>query len=263
MTLVPAILALLGAKAWWMPRWLDRILPKLDVEGEAVEREVHLTDWPAEPAMAIAADDLGTLTATDAEQPVFRDVSLRLGYGGTLLVTGESSTTRTLLLALSGRLSKIEGKLRVDGSSCPNAPGAVRARVGVALLEDPRTAAAEVSDAVAGGSRIVVISDIDRLEADAAADVAQVLRRAASDLRERQDDATSPFTLVVSARDEPRASPCSPRRSAPTWHPSPSRPRDAVRRPRRPKPSPISPRCSHDSPPSSAPAHVAPSPGSP
>ena len=205
MTLVPAILALLGAKAWWMPRWLDRILPKLDVEGEAVEREVHLTDWPAEPAMAIAADDLGTLTATDAEQPVFRDVSLRLGYGGTLLVTGESSTTRTLLLALSGRLSKIEGKLRVDGQLVPERAGAVRARVGVALLEDPRTAAAEVSDAVAGGSRIVVISDIDRLEADAAADVAQVLRRAASDLRERQDDATSPFTLVVSARDERRA----------------------------------------------------------
>ncbi|GIF69494.1 hypothetical protein Ais01nite_75290 [Asanoa ishikariensis] len=34
MILVPAILALLGDRAWWIPRWLDRILPRLDIEGE-------------------------------------------------------------------------------------------------------------------------------------------------------------------------------------------------------------------------------------
>ncbi|WP_416563217.1 MMPL family transporter [Nocardia testacea] len=34
MTVVPAVLALVGDKAWWLPRWLDRILPNLDVEGE-------------------------------------------------------------------------------------------------------------------------------------------------------------------------------------------------------------------------------------
>src|SRR4051812_30507182 len=33
MTLVPAVLALLGRAAWWLPRWLDRLLPDLDVEG--------------------------------------------------------------------------------------------------------------------------------------------------------------------------------------------------------------------------------------
>jgi RND superfamily putative drug exporter len=27
---------LLGDKNWWLPRWLDRILPKIDVEGHAV-----------------------------------------------------------------------------------------------------------------------------------------------------------------------------------------------------------------------------------
>ncbi len=205
MTLVPAILALLGAKAWWMPRWLDRILPKLDVEGEAVEREVHLADWPSEPATAIAADDLRTSVLSDAEEPVFRDVSLRLGYGGTLLVTGETRTTRTLLLALAGRLSTIEGKLRVDGLLVPERAGAVRARVGVALLDDPDTAEADVAQAVARGTRIVVVSDIDRLDDDARDDVAHVLRRAAVEARERSGDASSPFTLVVSARDERRA----------------------------------------------------------
>ncbi|MFE6286417.1 MMPL family transporter [Streptomyces sp. NPDC057877] len=34
MTLVPAVLALLGDRAWWLPRRLDRVLPHLDVEGE-------------------------------------------------------------------------------------------------------------------------------------------------------------------------------------------------------------------------------------
>jgi RND superfamily putative drug exporter len=33
MTLVPAVMALLGRSAWWLPRWLDRVLPDLDIEG--------------------------------------------------------------------------------------------------------------------------------------------------------------------------------------------------------------------------------------
>jgi RND superfamily putative drug exporter len=37
---VPAVLALLGHRAWWLPRWLDRLLPRVDVEGEALTREV-------------------------------------------------------------------------------------------------------------------------------------------------------------------------------------------------------------------------------
>ncbi|MEU6192296.1 MMPL family transporter [Streptomyces sp. NPDC047061] len=39
MAIVPAVLALLGEKAWWMPKWLDRILPRVDVEGEALSRQ--------------------------------------------------------------------------------------------------------------------------------------------------------------------------------------------------------------------------------
>ncbi|MFH8840772.1 MMPL family transporter [Streptomyces sp. NPDC017868] len=36
MAIVPAVLALLGHKAWWLPKWLDRILPNVDVEGESL-----------------------------------------------------------------------------------------------------------------------------------------------------------------------------------------------------------------------------------
>lgn len=38
MTLVPAVLALLGDKAWWMPQWLAKILPNADVEGESLNQ---------------------------------------------------------------------------------------------------------------------------------------------------------------------------------------------------------------------------------
>ncbi|MFC7260268.1 MMPL family transporter [Streptomyces lutosisoli] len=47
MALVPAVLALLGKAAWWMPRWLDKILPKVDVEGEALSHQPSTT--PAQP----------------------------------------------------------------------------------------------------------------------------------------------------------------------------------------------------------------------
>ncbi|WP_454085825.1 MMPL family transporter [Georgenia sp. Marseille-Q6866] len=40
MTLTPAVLSLLGEKAWWLPRWLDKILPNVDVEGAKLERQV-------------------------------------------------------------------------------------------------------------------------------------------------------------------------------------------------------------------------------
>ncbi|MDQ3756980.1 MAG: MMPL family transporter, partial [Actinomycetota bacterium] len=35
MLLVPATMELLGDRNWWLPRWLDRLLPTLDVEGHA------------------------------------------------------------------------------------------------------------------------------------------------------------------------------------------------------------------------------------
>ena len=46
MALIPALMYLIGEKAWWLPRWLDRLLPNVDVEGEQLERP-HLQVPPA------------------------------------------------------------------------------------------------------------------------------------------------------------------------------------------------------------------------
>ena len=47
MAIVPALFGLLGNSAWWMPKWLDRLLPNMDIEGERLSRipppEPHVT----------------------------------------------------------------------------------------------------------------------------------------------------------------------------------------------------------------------------
>lgn len=47
MAIVPAVLSLLGDKAWYLPRWLDRLLPDIDVEGEKLSRKVPALTAPA------------------------------------------------------------------------------------------------------------------------------------------------------------------------------------------------------------------------
>ena len=37
MTFIPAVMFLLGERAWKIPKWLDRLLPVVDVEGEALQ----------------------------------------------------------------------------------------------------------------------------------------------------------------------------------------------------------------------------------
>jgi RND superfamily putative drug exporter len=49
MTIVPAVMYLLGEKAWWLPKWLDRILPDVDVEGAQLERREAGRQRLAEP----------------------------------------------------------------------------------------------------------------------------------------------------------------------------------------------------------------------
>ncbi|WEH40227.1 MMPL family transporter [Streptomyces sp. AM 2-1-1] len=44
MAIVPAVLALLGKHAWWLPRWLDRALPNVDVEGEGLRKHLPADD---------------------------------------------------------------------------------------------------------------------------------------------------------------------------------------------------------------------------
>ena len=53
MTIVPAVLSLLGRGAWWIPAWLNRILPDVDIEGEKLRKQIDApptADTSPEPA---------------------------------------------------------------------------------------------------------------------------------------------------------------------------------------------------------------------
>ena len=51
--LVPAVMVLLGQRAWWLPRWLDRIVPHVSIEGD----EFFARRDAEAPAAAVAASD--------------------------------------------------------------------------------------------------------------------------------------------------------------------------------------------------------------
>jgi RND superfamily putative drug exporter len=54
MVLVPATLALLGNVAWWVPEWMDRILPQLDTEGLSLDQDDSWTaQHPTEAAVSL------------------------------------------------------------------------------------------------------------------------------------------------------------------------------------------------------------------
>ncbi len=190
MTLTPAVMALLGDRAWWLPRWLQRVLPHFDIEGEAVERELALTDWP-EPGStaAIVAEGVG-VSAGDLR--LVDDVALRVERGGALIVTAKDARgPRALLLALAGRAA-LEGRARVGGHLLPGREAWVRAHVGVALLDGSAPPVRDLRRALAGGPGILVIDGLDALIPGAGHDqAAAVLRDAAS--------GTPGLTLIVAS----------------------------------------------------------------
>ncbi len=201
MTLVPAVMALLGEKAWWMPRWLDRILPHFDIEGEAVERELANADWP-EPhtTSPVVGEDVSLVAEggrREGEVPLFTDASFRLEPGGTLIVTGDPRAARAFVLTIAGRVAPTGGRLRVAGHLLPGRAAWVRAHVGVALLEGSLDPAKDLRRALKGTS-LVAIDGIDTLDDAHRDQVAAVLR----DATEQRRAGDRPLTLVVSARHE-------------------------------------------------------------
>jgi RND superfamily putative drug exporter len=62
MLLVPATMELLGDKNWWLPKWLDRILPHLNVEGPAEHEAIEATGREMDDSDDVRVDDDAVLT---------------------------------------------------------------------------------------------------------------------------------------------------------------------------------------------------------
>ncbi len=197
MTLVPAVLKLLGDKAWWMPRWLDRVLPSFDIEGDGLQKEIELADWPEPASTALAAAEGLRLSRRD--EPVFSGVSFRVDDGDILVVGGgHHSGKSALLLTIAGRIASDSGKLKVAGFVLPTRRSAVRSRVAVARLAFSTTPVDDVRRALQGAPQILAIDDIDRVDDPAER---RRLRFELSDAFSRARIEERPFALVVSAAD--------------------------------------------------------------
>lgn len=204
MTLVPAVMTLLGDNAWWMPRWLERILPHFDIEGEAVERELALASWPEPHTTAVVVGESVGVRAdaggTAGEVVLFEDAAFRVEPGGTLIATGDPRAARAFALTIAGRLAPTDGRLRVAGHLLPERAAWVRAHVGLALLGDGDERVPALRRALAGRASLVVIDGVDTLDAAERDQVAALLRDATQSLL---DDAR--LTLVLTARTESAA----------------------------------------------------------
>ncbi|MBO0899239.1 MMPL family transporter [Cellulomonas sp. zg-ZUI222] len=173
MTLVPAVLQILGDRAWWMPRRLDRALPSFDVEGEALHRELSMARWPEDPDVVVAARGL-RLAAADGSDVL--DLAVRRG-DALVAHADEPARVAALLLTVAGRLAPAGGDLKVDGYLLPVRAAAVRRRVGYV---DLRTEGVDALDAAVAEKPAVLAVDRTDLVTDPheRAHVAATLARA-------------------------------------------------------------------------------------
>ncbi len=125
MTLVPAVLALLGHRAWWLPKWLDDRLPTLDVEGVGLHDHLEHESWTRDHGTAVVrAEDVSVPGVLDPVSLVVQDPTL-------VVVVSEDAAARAALLgALSGRVDA-DGRLVVLDRVLPAEGGAVRRQVGL------------------------------------------------------------------------------------------------------------------------------------
>ncbi|MET0998403.1 MAG: MMPL family transporter, partial [Marmoricola sp.] len=119
MTLVPAVLVLLGRRAWWLPAWLDRRLPEVDVEGAALHRKIDFETWQEDHGVvAVMARDL---VVREGQPPV----QVQAPPGEVTRVRAVDGDGRELAQVLSGRERPASGQLVVDGLLLPEQREAV------------------------------------------------------------------------------------------------------------------------------------------
>jgi len=120
MTLVPAVMSLLGDKAWWLPTWLDRRLPRLDIEGEGIAHEEQFAEWPTpDHTEALHAEGIGV-------DGLFAGLDLHVEPHEVQAVVGSRDPVTAVLLAVGGRLAIDHGRMRSGGRLLPERASAVR-----------------------------------------------------------------------------------------------------------------------------------------
>jgi putative drug exporter of the RND superfamily len=129
MTLVPALMTLFGRAAWWMPRWLGRMLPNVDIEGEQLREHRHAVEWArGEGDIALSAEYLVAGSREHAVGPL----SISIARGSVVMASGAPLDRRLVAATLSGRLEPVSGRAQVAGHPLPSEASEVRSLVALA-----------------------------------------------------------------------------------------------------------------------------------
>lgn len=148
MTFIPAIMALLGKWAWWLPAWLDRLLPVVDIEGEGLERSLEHAEWVAGHGESMVRID--GLTVDDGA-PIIDGLTLALFPGQLGVVRSDDVVARAALAAVIGaRLRPSEGKVIVGTHALPD---------GTALVQGMTAVIDQYDEPVSERARIVIVDD--------------------------------------------------------------------------------------------------------
>jgi RND superfamily putative drug exporter len=99
MTLIPAVMSLLGKRAWALPHWLERRLPVVDIEGEKVQGRLATLRWQKDlnANVVIQSDQLLVTGAP------FAPITIQVREGDILLIKSDTDEARLLLGAFTGR----------------------------------------------------------------------------------------------------------------------------------------------------------------
>jgi len=168
MTLVPAVLVLLGRRAWWLPGWLDRVLPVVDVEGAALHRKVAFDDYEDQHAgTVLLARELVT-------EPDTAPIDLTVRSGEVCHVVAPDGVNPVALgRVLGGRRRAESGELVVDGLLLPEQREAVLRRTALLELEGAEHTEGSLEERVHDRVRLLTLSGRKRDELGASA-LAQV-----------------------------------------------------------------------------------------
>ncbi len=155
MTLVPAVLTLLGDRAWWLPQWLDRRLPVLDVEGVGLQHQVEHQEWSrVHGAVLVRAENVSVPAILEPVSLVVREPSL------VAVASADRAARRALLAALTGRVD-VDGRLVVLDRVLPDEGAVLRREVGLLERFPSRAELARLR-----GTRLVVVDDVDDFASD-------------------------------------------------------------------------------------------------
>jgi RND superfamily putative drug exporter len=153
MTLVPAVMALAGRAAWYLPRWLNRVLPNVDIEGEGLRHHREATAWALDRAAAgeaISLDALMVSGGSGSRAVTVGPISLRVESGSIALIdsagpAGDPASRRLVAAVVGGRLEPRAGLAQVNGHPLPSDAAKVSRMVAIAELSGPSRAGVTVT----------------------------------------------------------------------------------------------------------------------